>query len=93
MPPTAAVVQPVAPTGPPRYEGRAGNSPQVVCPHCGFVGGVDVVRIKQKKGISGGKATAAVFTAGISLIGTGLSRKEKVSQARCKNCNVTWIMG
>jgi hypothetical protein len=49
--------------------------------------------VKQKKGISGGKATAAVLTAGISILGTGLSRKEKVSEAHCNNCNVTWVMG
>lgn len=63
------------------------------CPHCGVTGGVNVERVKQKKGISGGKATAAVLTAGISILGTGLSRKEKVSEAHCKNCNVTWVMG
>ncbi|MDQ1479348.1 MAG: hypothetical protein QOI44_209 [Actinomycetota bacterium] len=51
---------------------------------CGVVGGVDVKRAKQKKGISGGKATAAVLTVGISMLGTGLSRKEAVSQAKCK---------
>jgi hypothetical protein len=91
VPPTRQVAS--APTTPPVYRGRQGNSPRVACPHCGVTGGVDVRRVKQKKGISGGKATAAVLTAGISILGTGLSRKEKVSEAHCKNCNVTWIMG
>lgn len=77
----------------PLYRGKAGNSPRVTCPHCGVTGGVDVKRVKQKKGISGGKATAAVFTAGISILATGLSRKEEVSEAHCKSCNVTWVMG
>lgn len=77
----------------PTYRGRPGNSPQVKCPHCGVTGGVDVKRVKQKKGISGGKATAAVLTVGFSILATGLSRKEEVSEAHCKNCKVTWIMG
>lgn len=84
---------PVAPTSQPVHRGRAGSSPRVKCPHCGVTGGVDVKRIKQKKGISGGKATAAVLTVGFSILATGLSRKEEVSQAHCKSCNVTWIMG
>src|SRR4051812_13565125 len=37
----------------PTYRGRAGNSPRVRCPHCAVTGGVDVKRVKQKKGISG----------------------------------------
>ncbi|HEX4340963.1 MAG TPA: hypothetical protein VH062_33875 [Polyangiaceae bacterium] len=79
--------------GPQIYAGGKGNAPKVVCPHCGVVGGVNVERVKRKKGVSGTKATAAVLTAGISILGTGLSRKEKVSEAHCKNCRVTWIMG
>jgi len=69
------------------------DSPLVMCPHCSVTGGVDVKRVKQKKGISGGKATAAVLTLGVSVLGTGLSRKEEVSQAHCNNCGVTWNMG
>jgi ribosomal protein S27E len=83
-------ISPTRPVLPPRPRG---NAPKVKCAHCGKTGDVDTKRIKQKKGISGGKATAAVFTAGISLLGTGLSRKEEVTEARCKNCGVTWIMG
>ena len=44
-----------------------------------------------KQGISGGKATAAVLTAGISMLGTGLSRKQKVTKAKCRNCRAEWV--
>ena len=47
----------------------------IVCPHCQTAGQVSTMRVKLKKGISGGKATAAVFTGGLSLLGTGLSRR------------------
>ena len=46
--------------------------------------------IVKKVGISGGKATAALLTAGISTLATGLSRKEKLTQAHCENCDSTW---
>lgn len=86
---------PAVPSPAPAVTTRAprGNSPKVVCPHCQHMGDVDVRQQKQKKGLSGGKATAAVLTAGISLLGTGLSRKETVSVAHCKNCGVRWAMG
>ncbi len=62
----------------------------VICPHCGKRGRVTTRIVKAKKGISGGKATAAVFTAGVSLLGTGLSRKERVTEARCGQCGQVW---
>lgn len=66
--------------------------PQVVCPHCGERGPVHLKRTKQKKGVSGGKATAAIMTGGLSMLATGLSRKEKGMQAFCENCSVTWMV-
>jgi len=66
------------------------NRPQMVCAHCQQLGGVATKLEKVKKGVSGGKATAAVLTAGVSLFATGLSRKEQVTSARCSNCGVTW---
>lgn len=63
--------------------------PQVVCPHCQTRGAVRVKREKQKQGVSGGKATAALLTGGVSLLATGLSRKGWVTQAHCGNCGVT----
>lgn len=65
-------------------------SVQIVCPHCQTQGSVSTKQVKQKVGVSGGKATAAVLTGGISLLGTGLSRKQQVTQAHCGNCGSTW---
>jgi hypothetical protein len=65
-------------------------NPPLVCPHCQEKGQVRAKTRTQKKGISGGKATAAVLTAGTSLLAVGLSRKEKATQAHCGNCNSTW---
>lgn len=62
----------------------------MVCPHCQSRGTVRTRKVKQKKGISGGKATAAVLTQGMSLLATGLSRKENVTEARCRNCGSVW---
>jgi hypothetical protein len=43
-----------------------------------------------KKGVSGGKLVAALFTFGISMLFLGLSRKEAVTLARCANCGAQW---
>ena len=42
--------------------------------------------MKTKQGVSGGKATAAVLTAGVSMFATGLSRKQKVTEMTCAKC-------
>lgn len=65
-------------------------NPVMVCPHCQTKGKVRTKSIEKKVGISGGKATAAVLTAGWSLPATGLSRTEGVTQAHCDECNNTW---
>lgn len=70
----------------------ASNNPNMVCPHCQTKGTVWVEQIKVKKGISGGKATAAILTGGLSLLATGLSKKGMVTEASCKNCGMTWII-
>lgn len=67
-------------------------NPALVCPHCTIAGKTRVKPVAQKKGISGGKATGAILTGGVSLLATGLSRKEKNTQAHCDNCNSTWII-
>lgn len=66
------------------------HNPNLVCPHCQTKGMVWVEQIKVKKGISGGKATAALLTGGLSLLATGLSKKGLVTKATCKNCSMTW---
>lgn len=71
-------------------EASAPSSTALVCPHCQVRGQVSSRRVKQKKGVSGGKLTGAILTAGISMLGTGLSRKEKVTEMRCGNCKTVW---
>jgi hypothetical protein len=67
-------------------------NPQVVCPHCQRRGAVRTKSTKQKQGISGGKATAAIMTAGLSLGATGLSRKRGVTQCHCGSCGMDWTV-
>src|SRR5579864_3648289 len=62
----------------------------LICPHCQNKGKVRTKPITQKAGVSCGKATAAVLTAGVSLLATGLSRKQKVTEAHCGVCHSTW---
>ena len=64
--------------------------PEMVCPHCQVKGQVLSKLVSKKAGISGGKATGALLTGGVSLIATGLSRKEQQTEAHCKNCASTW---
>jgi hypothetical protein len=64
---------------------------QMTCPHCNYKGKIHTRRFAQKKGISGGKATAALFTGGVSMLATGLSRKELATHAYCDNCKNTWV--
>lgn len=65
-------------------------SEKVICPHCNNRGCVAIRRRKAKKGLSGAKATGALLTAGLSIFATGLSRKEWVTDAICKNCDSKW---
>ena len=60
------------------------------CPHCGSVGGVTTHKGKRKAGISGGKATAAVLTMGLSLGATGLSKKVRATALNCGHCGMEW---
>ncbi len=66
-------------------------NPSMICPHCQIMGKISTRSVEQKKGVSGGKATAAVLTLGVSLLAVGLSRKEGATQAHCDNCNNTWF--
>ena len=65
-------------------------SENIICPHCQTKGHVVTKQVKQKAGIHGGKATAAILTCGISLFGTGLSRKQMITEAHCNNCGQKW---
>jgi len=67
-------------------------NPKLVCPHCQAAGQVRTKPIRRKSGISGAKATGAVLTGGLSLLATGLSKKETVTQVHCGNCGMTWYI-
>jgi methylaspartate ammonia-lyase len=69
---------------------RSAQQARIVCQHCQTPGRVKTKPIMVKKGISGGKAAGALLTAGVSVIATGLSRKEATTQASCGNCGSTW---
>lgn len=62
----------------------------MICPHCQDKGQIRTQPVKRKKGVSGGKAAAALLTGGVSLLATGLSRKELTTEAFCGNCTSTW---
>ncbi len=63
---------------------------KIVCPQCQTRGFVTTQKVQVNKGIHGGKATAAVLTGGISMLATGLSRQDEMTQATCSNCGSTW---
>jgi hypothetical protein len=63
---------------------------QMICPHCQQGGKVLSKSVTKKTGVSGAKATGAILTGGVSLLATGLSKKDKMTQAHCLNCDSTW---
>lgn len=67
-------------------------NPEIFCSNCQTKGYVSVKAVTRKKGISGGKASAALLTGGATLVVTGLSRKEQETQMHCKKCNTTWFV-
>lgn len=74
-----------------RATGRVINyNPAMICPHCKTRGRVTTDSVQRKKGISGAKATGAILTGGVSLLATGLSRKEGMTAAHCLNCGSKW---
>lgn len=64
--------------------------PAVKCPHCETVGQVRGKTVTSKSGVSGGKASAAILTGGLSVLATGLSRKSSAMELMCGNCTVRW---
>ncbi len=62
----------------------------IVCPHCQRQGSVRTKQAGMGRGISGAKATGALITEGLSVLATGLSRKEHLTPAHCDNCGSTW---
>ncbi|MCK5828520.1 hypothetical protein KAH43_08380 [Candidatus Bipolaricaulota bacterium] len=68
----------------------SGGSRTMICPHCQTKGTVRTRVVEMKRGISGSKAMGGLVTGGISLLLTGLARKERVTRARCKHCRAVW---
>jgi transcription elongation factor Elf1 len=71
---------------------RAAQTKRIVCPHCSAAGKVATKQVRVKRGISGGKVTGAVLTGGISVLGTGLSRKQHATAMSCGNCGMAWTV-
>ena len=65
-------------------------NPKLVCRQCQARGHVRTMRVERKRGISGTKAAVAWLTAGLSILATGLSRKDQATQAHCDECDSTW---
>lgn len=72
--------------------GKKAADAMVFCPYCHEQGGITTYRGKARKGISGGKATAAIMTLGLSLVVAGLSRKESTTLAYCGWCRMEWYV-
>lgn len=84
---------PVTPIKPPEEVKKRplSGDAAIICPHCNHQGLVRTKKVKQKRGISGGKATAALLTGGVSILAIGLSRKERFTEAYCGKCKSTWL--
>ncbi|WP_156409743.1 hypothetical protein [Nocardioides sp. Soil796] len=76
-----------------QQKAAAAQQSKIVCPHCQTAGGVTRRDVRKKKGVSGGKATAALMTGGVSMLATGLSRKEGTAVLSCSNCGMEWAIG
>jgi hypothetical protein len=64
---------------------------KLFCPHCQQFGHVTTEPTTVKRGISGGKAAAALLTGGVTMLATGLSQEAIVTKATCSNCGSTWL--
>jgi hypothetical protein len=67
-------------------------NPAIPCPHCQQTNCVRTQRQTVKTGISGAKATGAVLTGGMSVLATGLSKKQPVIKAHCDSCQMDWTI-
>jgi DNA-directed RNA polymerase subunit RPC12/RpoP len=71
---------------------RDNHDAQIVCPYCQKRGSVRTEAARMKSGISGGKATGAVMTGGVSMLFYGLSRKQSGRSAKCSHCGMSWFI-
>lgn len=75
-----------------RTEAARPVTPGLVCPHCQVAGHVVAHPVRTKDGISGAKATGAILTGGVSMLGTGLSRSSAKTRMECGHCDTTWLV-
>lgn len=88
----AAAIVKVFVIDPALQESNTAVSVAIVCPHCRKAGKVRTERVTEKRGISGGKATGALLTGGLSLFATGLSAKRPVTKCTCGRCKISWTV-
>lgn len=69
---------------------KAAPDTKIICPHCRTKGTVTTRKVTLKRGVSGGKATGALLTGGVSMLATGLSRKEATIELSCSDCAMVW---
>ena len=70
----------------------APHQARIVCPHCQTAGYVTGRPGFSRSGIDGGKLVLGFFTAGISLLFTGLSNKNPINTMDCGNCAIRWTI-
>lgn len=63
----------------------------MICPHCQTKGFIRTKKIEKKGGVSGSKAAGAVVTGGLSVLVTGLSSVDTLTQSHCDQCGNTWV--
>lgn len=63
----------------------------LICQHCQTKGKVHTKPVDKKTGLSFTKAGFGLLTGGVSILGTGLSKVDTMTQAHCDNCNSTWV--
>jgi len=74
-----------------RRQEKAARDAKLFCPHCQKFGFVKTEKTTVKRGISGGKATAALLTGGLTMLATGLSQQDTMTKATCSNCGSMWL--
>jgi len=75
----------------PEATGSAATN-EMVCPHCGTKGKVTTRKVASGPSTAGDSLATGILTAGFSLLGTELSRKQTVTQAWCGHCGESWTI-
>lgn len=63
----------------------------MTCPYCSYRGSTRTRKVTEKRGISSGKATAAILSGGSTLLVVGLSRMQQSTEAWCGSCRNVWV--